>query len=49
MVSTVGAGDSYGAAFLVSYLSGRSIPECLLRATEVSAEVVSRAEALPIL
>ena len=49
VVSTVGAGDSYGAAFIVSYLSGRSIPECLLRATEVSAEVVSRAEALPIL
>ncbi len=47
VVSTVGAGDSYGAAFLVSYLSGRTIPECLRRATEVSAEVVSRSEALP--
>ncbi len=49
VVSTVGAGDSYGAAFLVSYLSEKDIPECLKRATDVSAEVVSRAEALPIL
>ncbi len=27
-ISTVGAGDSYGAAFLWSYLNGKSLPEC---------------------
>lgn len=47
VVSTVGAGDSYGAAFLVNYLAGKNIPDCLKRASEVSAFVVSRAEALP--
>ena len=47
VVSTVGAGDSFGAAFLVDFLSGRSIPECLASATERSAYVVSHMDAVP--
>ena len=47
VVSTVGAGDSFGAAFLVDLLSGKSIPECLASATERSAYVVSHMDAVP--
>lgn len=47
VVSTVGAGDSYGAAFLVSYLAGEPISVCLERATARSAFVVAHAEAVP--
>ncbi len=47
VVSTVGAGDSYGATFLVKYLEKNDIESCLNRAAEVSAFVVSRAEAIP--
>lgn len=48
VVSTVGAGDSFGAAFIVSRLKGRNIEESLKRATEVSAKVVSIEEAIPL-
>ncbi len=41
VVSTVGAGDSFGAAYLVSYLRNSPITECLKTATEVSASVIS--------
>ncbi len=47
VVSTVGAGDSFGAAFLVGYLSGKDIPTCLTLATERAAYVVSHMDAVP--
>lgn len=47
VVSTVGAGDSFGAAFLVEYLSGKDIPFCLEVATERAAYVVSHMDAVP--
>ena len=47
VVSTVGAGDSFGAAFLVSYLSGKDIPRSLKAATERAAYVVSHMDAVP--
>lgn len=46
-VSTVGAGDSFSAAFLYSYKNGESIEKCLKNATRVSAFVVSVPEAVP--
>lgn len=45
--STVGAGDSFGAAFLTSYLGGASILEAGSLASRVSAFVVSKKEAVP--
>ena len=48
VLSTVGAGDSYSAAFLYGYMKGESIEKCLENATRVSAFVVSKPEAVPI-
>lgn len=47
VASTVGAGDSFSAAFLYRYMAGWDIPRCLKAASRVSAYVVSRTEAVP--
>ena len=46
VVSTVGAGDCFGATFLVNYLKGCSIKECLYHACKASSIVVSKMEAI---
>ncbi len=46
-VSTVGAGDSFAAAFLAYYDRGESLETCLGHAASVAAYVVSRYEAVP--
>lgn len=46
VVSTVGAGDSFAATYLIEYLKGNSIDNCLKAATDASASVVSRLEVL---
>lgn len=47
VVSTVGAGDSFGATFLTQYVSHGDIPAALCMAAKVSAYVVSCEEAVP--
>lgn len=47
VVSTVGAGDSFGAAFIVAYMNGEDLPICLKKAADLSAYVVSHTEAVP--
>ena len=47
VVSTVGAGDSFAATFLVNYLSGNSIKTSLKKAAQVSAFVIAHKEAIP--
>jgi fructokinase len=47
VVSTVGAGDCYGAVFLVNYLSDVPIDACMSKAAEAAAFVVSHTEAIP--
>ena len=46
-LSTVGAGDSFSAAFLHKYLKGEELINCLLYATKIADFVVSRYEAVP--
>ena len=47
VVSTVGAGDSFGAAFLTAYLRTGNIETALQKAVEISAFVVAHKEAVP--
>ena len=47
VVSTVGAGDSFTAAWLTSYLDGYPIEVCMKKAAEISGFVVAHMEAVP--
>ena len=47
VVSTVGAGDSFIAAFCVAYLSGKTLAESVNEGINLSSFVVSRTEAVP--
>lgn len=47
VVSTVGAGDSFSAAFLSKYMENKPYTECLEFASEISAFVCSNVEAVP--
>lgn len=47
VVSTVGAGDSFSAAFICEYLKESSIEKCLEEASKLSAFVVAHKEAIP--
>lgn len=47
VVSTVGADDSFGAAFLYNYLCGRDIGMCLMDAAKLSGYVISHKGAVP--
>lgn len=48
VVSTVGAGDSFAAAWLISYLNKQPIEQCMKKAAEISGFVVAHAQAVPI-
>jgi len=47
VVSTVGAGDSFGAAFLAAYFKDHDIEHALKIASHISSYVVSSIEAIP--
>ncbi len=47
VVSTVGAGDCFGATFISEYIAGKSVPDAIRSATERSNIVVSHTEAVP--
>ena len=49
VADTVGAGDSFTAAFIASILKGRSVQEAHSRAVQASAYVCTRKGAMPIL
>ncbi len=49
VADTVGAGDSFTAAFISSIIQGRSIPEAHKTAVEVSAYVCTQNGAMPVL
>ena len=47
VVSTVGAGDAFSAAFLVNYLKGKKISVCLHHAVTLASQVCGHVEAVP--
>lgn len=47
VVSTVGAGDSFSAAFVSEYLPGGNVESALDKAVKLSAYVVAHAQAIP--
>ena len=47
VVSTVGAGDSFSAGFMVSLMNGHSVEKCLETATAISTFVCEHQEAIP--
>ena len=47
VVSTVGAGDSFSASFLATYIKTKDIEKSLRLATAISAFVVSKKDAIP--
>ena len=47
VVSTVGAGDSFSAAFLINYLKTKDIVKSLEFSTKISGYVVSQKDAIP--
>lgn len=48
VVSTVGAGDSFAAAWITCYLEGKPIEQCMKKAAELSGFVVAHTEAVPL-
>ncbi len=49
VADTVGAGDSFTAAFISSILKGKTVPEAHKRAVETSAFVCTQQGAMPLL
>ncbi|MBR2351246.1 MAG: carbohydrate kinase, partial [Clostridia bacterium] len=47
VVSTVGAGDSFGAVFLARYLTGVEVTRALGEAAAVASFVVSNQDSIP--
>lgn len=47
VVSTVGAGDSFSAAFLLKYSKGLDVADCIEFASKISGFVVASKEAVP--
>ncbi len=47
VASTVGAGDSFAAAFSVAFLKGKTLKEAMYDGAELSSFIVSRMEAVP--
>lgn len=49
VIDTTGAGDCYRGAFAVAFAEGRSVKDCMVRASAASALCVQRTGALPSL